>query len=230
MARAWEELFPLKSSRRELALRLCGAGQAFLDAGCGTGSLVRALASEGRRSFGFDLDEGFVAEAGRRIQMESSTARIAQGDLRGVARVFPGQRFDLVACLGQTLPHLLTDEDLQAFFVGAGEVLNPGGSLLVQVVNDQGMPLVRELPPLSGGGVVLGRRRILVSDRLARFETEIDSEGGVERLAVSHRRLDPVELLELIGSDGWRQADLWSDEAGAPFSGKSTGWLLRLVR
>ncbi len=51
LAASWEELFPLRPARVEMALALSREGAATLDAGCATGSLPRALADRGR-SFG----------------------------------------------------------------------------------------------------------------------------------------------------------------------------------
>ena len=52
LAAGWEELFPLRQPRLDLALGLAGPGCRCLDAGCATGSLPRALAARGRLAHG----------------------------------------------------------------------------------------------------------------------------------------------------------------------------------
>ena len=66
LAAGWEELFPLRQPRLDLALGLAGPGSACLDVGCATGSLARAMALNGRIAHGLDLDPIFLAVASQR--------------------------------------------------------------------------------------------------------------------------------------------------------------------
>ena len=45
------------------------------------------------------------------------------------------KKFDAVFCLGNSLPHLLTPNDLKNSLDGFYSVLNPGGVLIIQVLN-----------------------------------------------------------------------------------------------
>jgi SAM-dependent methyltransferase len=45
------------------------------------------------------------------------------------------QRFDAILCMGNSLPHLLTDADLDAALRGFVKLLNPGGVVILQLLN-----------------------------------------------------------------------------------------------
>jgi SAM-dependent methyltransferase len=56
-------------------------------------------------------------------------------DLASLPEAFGEQKWDAVLCLGNSLPHLLTDDDLIGALRGMATVMSPGGLLLVQNLN-----------------------------------------------------------------------------------------------
>jgi 2-polyprenyl-3-methyl-5-hydroxy-6-metoxy-1,4-benzoquinol methylase len=229
LAEGWEELFPLREARRDLALGLCPAGAGCLDAGCATGALPRALAAQGRVASGLDLDAGFLAVARRRAQAEGLRIDWHQADLLELAAAAGPARFRLITCLGQTLPHLLEDAHWLAFFEQARELLEPGGTLVIQAVHDGDRPAgdVRELPPLRWSGGTLERRRRMLGPDLAQFETVVRPLAGESATyQVRHRRMAPAAAAELLRRAGLEPRPALADEAGRPFQEASPGWLL----
>ncbi len=233
LASHWEDLFPLRPARLEMALRLAPEGTRCLDAGCATGSLCRALAARGREAHGLDLEPAFL-EAGRaRAAAEGTPVVWHEAGLLDLARAAGDLRFRLVTCLGQTLPHLLEDAAWLDFFRQARSVLEPGGTLAVQVVSDAGLAVGagRDLPPLRCGGGVLARRRTRVSETEAAFETVFTADDGREaRGRVRHRVMDPAGAAALLREAGLAPGGPWADESGAPFTAASAGWILAGVR
>jgi glycine/sarcosine N-methyltransferase len=229
LAEGWEELFPLRPPRLQLALDLCPEGAACLDAGCATGALPRALAARGRRAHGLDLDAAFLAVARRRAEAEGLPVVWHQANLLELAAAAGATRFRLLTCLGQTLPHLLEDAQWLAFFRQAREVLEPGGALVVQAVHDGELPdgHERELPLLRWSAGVLERRRRMLDARLAQFETVIraGSEEPVQH-RTEHRRMTPGAAADLLRAAGLEPGPAQADEAGKPFLETSPGWLL----
>jgi SAM-dependent methyltransferase len=229
LASGWEELFPLRQARLDLALGLAAPGAACLDAGCATGSLPRALASRGRTAHGLDLDTTFLAAARRRALEEGLAITWHEASLLDLASAVAGQRFQLVTCLGQTLPHLLEDGQWLAFFAQAREVLVPGGHLVVQAVHDGLAPAgqSRDLPLLRCAQGTLERRRTMVSPTLARFETVFHPLAGAPVASqTTHRRMSPGAAAALLREAGLRPAPPLADEAGNPFQDTSAGWVL----
>jgi len=229
LASGWEELFPLRQARLELALALAAPGAVCLDAGCATGSLPRALAARGRVAHGLDLDPGFLAVARQRAQEEGLGITWHEASLLDLASTVAGRRFQLITCLGQTLPHLLEDGQWLAFFTQARESLDPGGHLVIQAVHDglQTVGQCRELPGLRCAEGTLERRRTMVSTTLASFETVFHPLAGAAVTSRAlHRRMSPEGAAALVRQAGLRPDPPLADEAGKPFQETSAGWVL----
>jgi len=229
LAPGWEDLFPLRPSRLDLALGLAAAGTRCLDAGCATGSLPRALAARGRVAHGLDLDPGFLALARQRAEREGLSVTWHQANLLDLAVAVGPARFQLITCLGQTLPHLLEDAQWLAFFRQAREVLEPGGHLVVQAVHDGALPegQTRVLPELRCAEGILERRRTLVSATLASFETLFrPPDGAPVASRTLHRRMAPGAAADLMRAAGLTPGPALADEAGNPFQPGSGAWVL----
>ena len=229
LAAGWEELFPLRQARLDRALGLAGPGQGCLDAGCATGSLPRALAARGRAAQGLDLDPGFLAVARRRALEEGLEIAWHEASLLDLGRAVGPARFQLITCLGQTLPHLLEDAEWLSFFTQARAALAPEGHLVIQAVHDGRRPAgeTRELPVLAFAGGTLERRRTMLGADRAHFETTFRPTGGGPVVsAVTHRRMSPEGAAELLRAAGLRPGPALADEAGNPFLETSPGWVL----
>jgi 2-polyprenyl-3-methyl-5-hydroxy-6-metoxy-1,4-benzoquinol methylase len=229
LAAGWEELFPLRQPRLDLALGLAGSGSACLDVGCATGSLPRALAGHGRIAHGLDLDPCFLAVAAPRALQAGLKVVWHEASLLDLAAAVGKQRFQLITCLGQTLPHLLEDAQWLSFFTQARAVLEPGGRLVIQAVHDGQRPVgeSRSLPELRCSGGTLERRRTMVSAALARFETVFRPlEGIAVESRIMHRRMHPDAAAALLRTAGLRPRPALADEAGSAFQETSPGWVL----
>ena len=229
LAAGWEELFPLRQARLDLALGLAAPGEVCLDAGCATGSLPRALAARGRVAHGLDLDPTLLAVARQRALDEGLAITWHEASLLDLAAALAGRRCQLITCLGQTLPHLLEDDQWLAFFRQAREVLVPGGHLVIQAVHDGSLPAgaSRDLPLLHGAQGTLARRRVMVSPALARFATVFQPLAGAPvRHEATHRRMAPGDASALLREAGLRPDPALADEAGTPFHEAAPGWVL----
>ena len=194
-----------------------------LDAGCSTGNLVRGLLELGCDAWGFDLDDGVVQEAKRRLGNDAH--RVAQADLRNIGDVFPGMLFDRIVCLGQTFPHLLEDEHVDAFLLAARMRLTPGGRLFIQTVSDDRAPLERRLPTLEIDDLRLDRRRILQGEDRAILELRVASRDDIQFWRVEQRQWTPQGLADVASRLGLRFVAVSSDESGAPWTGAEPGWI-----
>jgi SAM-dependent methyltransferase len=101
-----------------------------LDAACGTGRHAIALAQKGYEAVGADLSPAMIEHArlgaaAAGVDVPFFTAGF--GDLAAL-----GQTFDAILCLGNSLPHVLTDAELAAALADFAALLRPGGLLVAQ--------------------------------------------------------------------------------------------------
>jgi SAM-dependent methyltransferase len=109
---------------------------AFLDLGCGTGTLLHALRAQhpGWRLAGADASRGMLAAAEAKPGSETITwARAALG-----APLPFRPQFDAVGAFYDTLNHLPDEAALAAAVAAAARVLRPGGVLFFDVTNQLG--------------------------------------------------------------------------------------------
>lgn len=122
-----EELLFLQWAFRRGARRTL---REVLDAGCGTGRHVLALARMGYRVTGMDLSAGMVRECRRRLREQglAEAARAVTGDLTALRRP---RAFDAVLCMDSSFDYLSDAAAGRKALVGLRESLRPGGMLIL---------------------------------------------------------------------------------------------------
>ena len=103
-----------------------------LDVSAGIGTQALPLAAMGYRVVARDLSPNAVARLRREAQARGLTLDAEAADMREVGASVAG-RFDAVVAFDNSVPHLLTDEDIRAAFSQLAAVLAPGGSILLSV-------------------------------------------------------------------------------------------------
>lgn len=102
---------------------------AVLDCACGIGTQAIGLALRGHRVAGTDLSPRAAARAAREAARRDLYLRTAAADMRRLP--FPDGRFDVVVCADNSLPHLLSEQDVLDALAEMHRVLRPAGRLLV---------------------------------------------------------------------------------------------------
>ncbi len=122
--------------------------RSVLDAACGSGGHALALAEWGYAAAGVDASPVMVDMARRKAADVGLDVPFAVADLGGLAALVQGRQdddsalgvqrlapYDAVLCLGNSLPHLLTQSDLVQALRGMAAMLVPGGLLVLQNLN-----------------------------------------------------------------------------------------------
>ena len=105
-----------------------------LDVACGTGLYAIQLARMGARTTGADLSAGMLDQARRRAQAAGVPVDWIAAPMQELAERLH-ERFDAVLCMGNSIPHLQTQADLDAAISGFVRLLNPGGIVVIQLLN-----------------------------------------------------------------------------------------------
>jgi SAM-dependent methyltransferase len=103
-----------------------------LDLGCGTGRLAADLALAGYLVDGIDVEERAVAIGQRIIARRSLAVRLYSGDVHDPNHPVAAGGYDVVVCT-EVLEHV---GPWQALIARGGELLRPGGTLVVSVPRD----------------------------------------------------------------------------------------------
>ena len=138
----------------------------------------------------------------------SSRASFAVGDMRDLESRFEKASFDLVLCLGNTLPHLA---ELRPFLAEAGSLLRPGGSLVLQLLNYSrpGTGPGFSFPEAKARGLTMRRRyeSSASAEGALRFIVELQgAEGSIIEETILHP-IVPSSLAALLKEAGFRETD-----------------------
>lgn len=211
----------------ERELRAVGARR-VLDAACGTGIHAISLAQRGYAVVGTDLSAGMVEQA----QANAATAGVgARFEVAGFGELGAraGTGFDAVLCLGNSLPHLLTPDELAAGLADFRACLRPRGLLLIQNRNFDAILAHRQrwMAPQARREdgdkewVFLRFYDFEPDGRLTFNLVMLRREGvGAWHQQVASTRLWPLrrdELAAALAVAGFGEAGWWGDMEGAIF-------------
>ncbi|WP_030159565.1 class I SAM-dependent methyltransferase [Glycomyces sp. NRRL B-16210] len=129
----WEQSMERQGKVLDAMIR-AGLGMeraAVLDCSCGIGTQAIALGRRGHRVTGTDISVAALARAAREALGRGVPLALAAADMRALP--FADGAFDAVVSADNSLPHLLTEEDVRAALSQMRRVLRVGGLLVVSV-------------------------------------------------------------------------------------------------
>jgi glycine/sarcosine N-methyltransferase len=133
-----------------------------LDAACGSGGHALALARWGYDVSGADASPVMIGLAQQKADQAGLAVPFVVSDLAALGgATAKGRPADAVLCLGNSLPHLLTQGHLVAALRGMAGVLRPGGLFITQNLNYD-LRWVRQPRWFAAQGGVLDGREVLV--------------------------------------------------------------------
>lgn len=200
-----------------------------LDTACGTGMHAIALARRGYEVVGADVSAGMIERARANAAAAGVAVRLEVAGFGELAPVLGKQEsFDAVLCLGNSLPHALTEQALHATLADFAACLRRAGVLLVQNLNYDRILAHRQrwMEPQArreGGTEWLFLRFYdFDPDGLLTFHVVVlqrEGDGPWTRRVMS-TRLHPLRQTELVAAlegAGFQEITLWGDMQGAPF-------------
>ena len=105
-----------------------------IDVACGTGAYTFALAAAGVKTVGADISEGMVDRAHAHAQEAGADIQWHVAGMQDLADHVT-QPADAVLCMGNSLPHILSDDDLHKTVAAFRKLVNPEGVAVVHLLN-----------------------------------------------------------------------------------------------
>ncbi|MCC9310911.1 class I SAM-dependent methyltransferase [Kitasatospora sp. RB6PN24] len=185
MFRDWDASMAYQAEILDGLVSLClGAGpHTVLDCSCGIGTQAIGLTLAGHKVVGSDLSPVAAARATAEASARGSRLPAAAADMRQLP--FRPGSFDVVLCADNSLPHLLSRQDLRAALLGMRRVLRDGGLLMITV---RGYDEARQTKPTATPPQVSDTR----DGQVITFQLWHWHEDG-ERYDLEHFQLTPAE-------------------------------------
>lgn len=232
LATQYDKLFQdWQATTREQALLLDGIfhTQGFgrsaevLDCACGIGTQAIGLAGLGYTVTASDISQAELKEARHRAAQNHVAISFSCADFRTLEAAFSRQ-FDIVICMDNALPHMLTPEDLKAAITSIVNQLSPGG-IFVASIRDYDA-LLLDKPPYSPPYIHKTDKGQRVSfqtwtweeDRYDLTQYIIDDEDNLQisKFQCRYRATKRQEISKLLLAAGCQQAD-WKFPAETGF-------------
>lgn len=115
-----------------LEMKLAGGPLKLLDCACGIGTQALGMAQRGHTVVAADLSKAAVRRAASEARKLSLDITFHVADMRNLSAL-PMSDFDAVLVGDNSLPHLLSDEDLSQALENISARLKPGGVLLATI-------------------------------------------------------------------------------------------------
>lgn len=177
----------------------------ILDCACGIGTQSIGLAALGYDVTGSDISEVELAQAKMRAEQNGVAVSFEYADFCTLSETF-SERFDIVICMDNALPHMLTKSALEAAVKSITDRLLPGG-LFVASIRDYDSLMV-EKPPYSPPYIHKTEKGQRVSFQTWQWEGDnyklnqyiIRDEGlpQISKFACEYRAVRRQELTDLL--------------------------------
>lgn len=198
------------------------ASAKILDCACGIGTQAIGLAMLGYDVTASDISEAELTEAKGRAAKNSVSIRFENADFCALSKTFD-EKFDIIICMDNALPHMLTNEALETAVVSIVNQLADGG-MFVASIRDYDA-LLESKPPYSPPYIHKTDKGQRVSFQTWNWEGEnyrltqyiIDDEDSLDisKFECEYRATRREELTELLLSAGCREVKwLFPEESG----------------
>ena len=181
----------------------------ILDCACGIGTQAIGLAALGYDVTASDISDGELAQAKQRAEKNQVSLRFEHANFCALSQVFSRQ-FDILICMDNALPHMLTSEDLKAAVASITDRIRTGG-IFVASIRDYDA-LLTEKPPCSSpyihktaaGQKVSFQTWTWEEDRYKLIQYIIDDEETlqVNKFECEYRATTRQELTDLLICQG----------------------------
>jgi SAM-dependent methyltransferase len=199
---------------REALPRSPASATRILDAACGIGTQTLPLAARGFHLVARDLSTAAITRLKKEAEARQLVVDAEEADMRQVGSTVSGE-FEVVLAFDNSVPHLLSDDDLRAAFRQFLGVLRPGGVFLCSVRDydkvERGLAVTHTYGPRQLRGETFLLRQEWLWDGLMHYQATfiIDRETptGMARELSTITRFYAVSvgrLLELLTEVGFR--------------------------
>lgn len=232
ISKYYDYIFPAGKSQVSFIKQSAGAPPArILDVACGSGEYSVELAREGYRVTAIDLDGEMVRSAKEKAAGEGLNITVLKLNMLEIQKTFDN-RFDCIFCIGNSIVHLGSLDEITKALKQMYVRLADNGSLILQVINyDRVLKYhVNELPAIKDEEIGLEFIRKYEYDRnkdVIYFNTVLSVGAGDN--GKTERFENSIELLPLMSDDmmrvlkeaGFEEIQFYGDFTFSPYNDNS---------
>lgn len=227
ISKYYQQIFPFNPAQINFLRQVLPYnGAKVLDVGCAIGELSFALTRFGFPIWAFDFDAEMVEIAQNTKEEDTMFPVFELADMRLIGEHYPESFFNTVICFGNTLVHLLNNDDILKFAKGAYKILAPEGKLTIQILNYQHIldDQIKSLPLIDNEHISFERNYTFdEGSDLIDFNTKltVKSTGQEITNSVKLYAIRQNKLQELLEEAGFGSFEYFGSFNGEPLTKNS---------
>lgn len=208
LSQYYDVLFPAAPAQAAFVKSRTKEEGRVLDVAAGAGNLAVVLAEAGFQVTAVDIDPAMAERMQAKSCQEGRQFEALKGDMREVGGLLAGRHYETVLCVGNSIVHLASLEEIAGAAAQMKSLLAPGGTLILQVVNYDRIirEHVTELPLLERShgeqSVIFRRTYEHTEEGKINFHGRLTVRGAVSSDSATQQEWDnTVQLLALQSGD-----------------------------
>jgi len=230
ISKYYDYIFPVGKPQLNFIKESAGLPpKSILDVACGSGGYSVELAKSGYLVSAIDIDDEMVNKAKEKARREGLDINVLKSDMRDIRGSFR-EKFHLIFCIGNSIVHLGSLDEILDTLKQMRSQLEAGGSLVLQTINyDRVIKFnVNELPTIKNDDVGLEfirKYRYDKQQKLINFDTVLTVNRGSEKEVYENS----INLLPVMSADmervltqaGFGEIKLYGDFNRSPYDENS---------
>lgn len=220
LSKHYQAIFPLSEEQIIFLKETFGkAPKEILDIACGTGTQAIALAESGYGVTAIDQTPGMIQIATEDAESRGVSLATVTCSMLNLPNEITG-KFDGIFCIGNSLVHLESENEIQQFMNSLPNLLKENGRIVIQIINyhrilEKG---ISGLPDIKNheAGVAFFRSYEVASDKLL-FHTKLDVQGNVLENTVSLLPISWEKMVSICEEIGLRVIAQYGSFSKEPF-------------
>lgn len=213
LSRVYDIVFPENENIVKFLSEDLRGNSKIMDLACGTGTYTIALGKLGHEVTGVDLDKKMIEIANTKIK--NLNVKFIEGDIRDNLKV---EKYDRIFCVGNSLVHLKTREEIRTLIDNMYDSLENKGSIIIQIINYDRILKnnIKSLPTIDRkdkGVNFIREYKYSKEKNLIYFQTELlISKGEVVEKYENSVPLLPIkseEIINIIKEVGFSKIDVY---------------------
>ncbi|MDQ0230693.1 class I SAM-dependent methyltransferase [Metabacillus malikii] len=216
----YDRIFPLNKQAEEFLLHYFNEGDAVLDIGAGTGNMAIALAEKKLNITALELEPLMIEAIQQKAKSKDITIDCVNCSMMDISNM--NKMFNGIYCIGNTLPHLQTVQEIKAFLQECYEKLNDNGNFIIQMVNFDKFASKADFSfPLINQADFSFRRKYEWTEDKILFTATLSFEG---KETTNHTTLFPLQsqqLVQMLKEAGFNNVRLFGNFKANPYTVES---------
>lgn len=221
----YDRIFPLNKQSESFLEAHFNKGQSLLDVGAGTGNMAIALAEKGFIVTAVEPEEKMANDIIVKASSKDISVKVHTYTMEQIEQL--GENFDGIYCVGNTLPHLQSIEEIKSFLEKCYKKLTDGGQLILQTVNFEKFISSLDFSfPIIEKEEFKFERNYEQQDEKVIFTTTLTTKKGAFTNSIPLYPVTSNEIVPSLEQIGYNKIEVLGNFKGEPYSVGSPAFIV----